>query len=229
MHKIDSLSHSFFHLLSSASSKSKNSVCIGIASANRQEGRTFIAESLAISAALNSSLKLALVDADLKGRSLTLSRGAVNAIGVSDVLSAGSSSAEFIKTSISNLVFVGAGRNPDPSLLYKTEALSRLLYSLTSERQAVLLDMPSFREGAEPILSALDHVLIVVDASRTPRSDVQDLVDAIPEPKRWGVVLNKAPVRAPKSALRSRGSGGDHLGRHVSSNPNAEPGGANGP
>jgi Mrp family chromosome partitioning ATPase len=226
MHRIDSLSHSLFNLLSAASGKSKSSVCIGVASANRQEGRTFIVESLAVSAALNSSLKLALVDADLKGRSLTLDRGAASAVGVSDVLAAEASNAELIRTSMTNLVFVGAGRIPEPALLYQREAWSHLLHWLGAERQAILFDMPCFREGAEPVLAALDHILVVVDASRTPRSDVQELVDAIPESKRWGVVLNKAPLSPAlaKTSLPLRANGRDHVARHVSFKPGGEMG-----
>jgi receptor protein-tyrosine kinase len=195
MNSIDPLCHAFFGLMAISAAKKRGPVVLGVASAQRGEGRSFVSESLAYRAASLSSYKIALVDGDLEQRGLTLNYGAGTAPGLSDVILNETSNPLAIETALPNLSFIGAGSACDSSILYKKDGLARFLSWGSTQAEAVIFDMPPFDSQAQPVLAVVDHVIVVIDASRTARSHVQSLVSSLSDSKAWGVVLNKCPSR----------------------------------
>jgi protein-tyrosine kinase len=193
MNSIDALCHAFFSLMTTSAAKKRGPVVVGVASAQRGEGRSFVSESLAYRAASLSSYKIALVDGDLEKRRLTLDYGGETASGLSDLILNETSNPILLQTTLSNLFLIGAGSVSDASLLYKKDGLPRFLSWGSTQADALIFDMPPFDAEAQPVLAAVDHVVVVVDASRTPRSKVQMLINSISENKAWGVVLNRCP------------------------------------
>ena len=173
---------------------------VSVTSARPREGKTLIAQGLALHAAALGEFRILLVDANFDTPMLASRFAGGGKIGLSDVLQHGAT-AEFLATPFNNMFVIGAGRVPRPALLYREEALQKFTDSASVRAFDVLIFDNSCVSPNRTNLVAQksDRVLFVVDATATRRETVQyalgRLKDGVRDPV-WGVVLNKKPKYA---------------------------------
>ena len=175
---------------------------VSVTSARPREGKTLIAQGLALHAAALGEFRILLVDANFDTPMLASRFAGDGKIGLSDVLQHGTTAAaEFLATPFNNMFVIGAGRVPRPALLYREEALQKFTDSASVRAFDVLIFDNSCVSPNRTNLVAQksDRVLFVVDATATRRETVQyalgRLKDGVRDPV-WGVVLNKKPKYA---------------------------------
>ncbi|AWB23811.1 hypothetical protein DA075_25380 [Methylobacterium currus] len=164
-----------------------------VGSARRGEGRTFVAEGLALHAASLSPHRMMLVDGNSARSHLTGRYGGQGEPGLFDFLRGSDAVPRLLTSPLPNLSIVGSGNLPDPTLLYRQDGLKRFLTWAGERANAIIIDMPSFETDALPIVAAVDRVLLVVDATTTSRQAAKAALARIPKSKSWGVVLNRCP------------------------------------
>jgi len=172
---------------------------VSVTSAQPREGKTLIAQGLALHAAALGEFRILLVDANFDTPMLASRFSGDGKRGLSDVLQdAGTAAAEFLATPFDNMFVIGAGRVPRPALLYREEALQKF----TDSARARAFDVLIFDNGCvspnrtNVVALKSDRVLFVVDAKTTRRETVRyalgRLKDGVRDPV-WGVILNKKP------------------------------------
>jgi Mrp family chromosome partitioning ATPase len=175
---------------------------VSVTSAQPREGKTLIAQGLALHAAALGEFRILLVDANFDAPMLASRFAGGGKIGLSDVLQNGATAAaELLATPLENMFVIGAGRVPRPALLYREEALQKFTDSASVRAFDVLIFDNSCVSPNRTNLVAQksDRVLFVVDATATRRETVQyalgRLKDGVRDPL-WGIVLNKKPKYA---------------------------------
>lgn len=169
---------------------------ISITSARPKEGKTFVAQGLALHAAALGKFRILLVDASFNSPALASRFSGAEKRGLSDALQEDAATAELLGTPFDNMFVVGAGRAPRPSLLYREEALQRFIDS-TETFDVIIFDNSCISPNrANVVARKSDRVLFVVDSTTTRRETVQyalgRLKDGVRDPA-WGVILNKKP------------------------------------
>jgi uncharacterized protein involved in exopolysaccharide biosynthesis/Mrp family chromosome partitioning ATPase len=180
-------------------------VCV--TSAQRNEGKTLVAEGLAYHAASVGQLRILLVDANFDAPQLACRYSGPGKCGLSDILEDGGTTClELIPTRFDNLSIIGVGRFSRPALLYKERAFEYLT-KCTTGFDIVLFDAGCVSpNGANIIASGANRVLFVVDSTRTRREMAQYALEKLRDKERnrlWGIVLNKRRRYIP--ALLSNG------------------------
>lgn len=168
---------------------------LAIISAERREGRSFIAANLAVVFSQLGERTL-LVDADLRNPRQHALFGVDNRVGLSAVL-AGRAGPEAVQrvSGLANLSVLPAGAvPPNPQELLARAAFAQLLHQLAPQVDVILLDTPAAGESADAqtITVRAGAALIVVrkNAARTWR--VQGVSDTVVQAKAAvvGAVLN---------------------------------------
>jgi Mrp family chromosome partitioning ATPase len=171
---------------------------LSVTSARPREGKTFVAQGLALHAAALGEFRILLVDANFKSPSLADRFSGAEKRGLSDALQEDPATAELLGTPFANMFVVGAGRSPRPALLYREGALRRFIKS--AETDVVIFDCGCVSSNrANVVARKADRVLFVVDSLSTPREAVGDAIRRLRDDARetiWGIVLNKKPKYA---------------------------------
>lgn len=155
-----------------------SSVCLGLGAALAGMGR-----------------RVAIVDCNLEDPGLHRMLGEPNFVGLTSGLEGGKTLERYGHEAVPNLLVIPTGPvPPDPVARLETEAFARSLRGLQNDREVVLLDAPvAGRVLESPTLSTgFDGVLLVVHASRTPKSVARTVTDDLLEAgvNLLGVVLN---------------------------------------
>ncbi len=155
-----------------------SSVCLGLGAALAGMGR-----------------RVALVDCNLEAPQLHRMLGGPNFVGLTSGLEGGKTLERYGHEIVPNLLVIPTGPVPsDPAARLETEAFVRSVRGLQNDREVVLLDAPvAARVLASPTLSTgFEGVLLVVHASRTPKSVARAVTDDLLEAgvNLLGVVLN---------------------------------------
>jgi len=137
------------------------------------------------------------VDADLRHPQMHRLFGLPDdAPGLADVLVGGASLEDALVTiEESHITVLPAGRsNAHPAELFGTTAMRRILETLRSQFDRVVIDAPAAAPLADVGILApmVDSVLLVVRAGVTSKPAIQSAVSAIDQDKLLGVVLNEA-------------------------------------
>jgi capsular exopolysaccharide synthesis family protein len=162
------------------------------------EGKTTVALNLAASLARGLDVRIILIDADLRKRSLTSLLGLQKTSGLSELIAGKAKLTEIlVQTEISGLRIIPAGfGSSNPAELLESERMKELLRVLaaTGKTSYIVLDSPPFIAASEAfILSHLvDGVILVVMAEKTRRDIVKRELASIGQTKILGVVLNRA-------------------------------------
>jgi receptor protein-tyrosine kinase len=176
---------------------------IMVTSALPEEGKTFLAINLAMSMAAEVDTAVLLVDADVV-RPSVLQRLGIHAdkglldvlidpeLDVSDVV---------LQTNVPKLSILAAGsRNDRATELLASGAMDALLGKLADQYpdHVILFDAPPLllTNEAKVLASRVGQVVLVVEASRTPRAVVAEAFAAIEHCPTVLSVLNKAPESA---------------------------------
>ncbi len=165
---------------------------IHVTSTRPGEGKTTIAMSLAISAAL-SGLKVVLVDADVRHPAVTRFFKLEKENGLVDLLknSAGNDTVMFRKD---NLMIIPAGsKSLNPSDVLSSERMKLLVAELKESFDYVVIDSPPVGPVSDSIIlaSLSDKSIFVVQWASTPRDMVESCVKKLSIHRRvGGIVLN---------------------------------------
>ena len=167
-----------------------------VTSAHQGEGKSFVAANLAVSIALNVNRHVLLIDCDLRKPDLHRLFGIANVDGLSDYLSDHHGLASLLRrTDVERLSLLPGGAvPPNPSELMSSERMSAMLEEVRQryDDRLIVIDSPPPGMAAETSYLArqVDGILLVVEYGKTPREDVEDLMDAVGSEKILGAVIN---------------------------------------
>lgn len=172
---------------------------IMVTSSLPREGKTFCAINLALSMAAEIDTSVLLVDADVLQPSVMSRLGIEAEKGLLDVLSEQGLELDdvILQTNVPKLSILPAGtRNAMSSELLACSAMEALLSSLAESdpTRVVIFDTPPLllANEAKVLASRVGQVLLVVEASTTPRSAVGHSLAALEDCPVVMSVLNKA-------------------------------------
>ena len=176
-----------------------------ITSPGENEGKTTLAESLAIATAQLENTRVLLIDVDLRKPGHNHIHGVQlqrrNARGLVDFLEGRAELEEIVQqTEIANLSVIPRGkRTSNPSELIHSKQMSQLLNWCRQEGFHVLLDAPPVLPvtDAAILASRVDGVLLVACAGQTPRLACQLALQrlTVAGGKILGIVLQKAEIQ----------------------------------
>jgi capsular exopolysaccharide synthesis family protein len=171
-----------------------------ITSPGRGEGKSLTAANLALTMGQDFQSRICLVDANMRHSSQHRLFGLPETPGLADVL-AGQATLNDSLVALEDLAVtvLPAGQLPaHPAELLGSTAMRRLLQTLRSQFDRVIIDAPSAAPLADVgILTPLiDSVVLVVQAGMTTKPAIQEAVNAIGSSKLLGVVLNGAAAAA---------------------------------
>jgi Mrp family chromosome partitioning ATPase len=170
-----------------------------VTSAVAGEGKSFVAEGLALHLAALSARQIMLVDANPARPAATRRFNAAGHPGLMDLLRGeGERSTEAPKplpTDLDNLAVLGIGQKPETAVLFRDGALARLLAWAAQRCELLILDAgPLSEPGAAVLAEGAMQGVLVVDSQRTARSTVAGaLARSGRGAQAWGVVLNRRP------------------------------------
>jgi len=148
-----------------------------VTSAVHDEGKSVTSINLAMTLARQEGLRVVLVDADLRKGSIHKWLGLHDrSEGLSTVLARGGGlNGSLIKLKEPPLAILPAGAHPEhPAELLESSSMKRLLATLKTQFDVIIVDAPPVLPVADPgILAAqADGILLVVRAGRTQRKTV---------------------------------------------------------
>ena len=172
-----------------------------VTSARPGEGKSFMALNLAGSIARQGDHSVLLVDADSKRDSFCYPLGLADSPGLLDLaanprLDAGQC---IVKTPIDRLSILPIGRERERGPeLFSSNEMARLIQALGrrySDR-LVILDAPPCLSTSDPavLASVVGQVLMVVEAERTQRDEIETAIELIQACPNITLVLNKQRV-----------------------------------
>ena len=170
-----------------------------ITSAGGGEGKTLTALNLAWLLAQTDGVKALLIDADLRQPCAADYLGLEIDLGLSEVLTGETRLKEAtikLKPSGLHLLPGGAARE-DVAELLSGPRFGRLLDEARKHFDYIIIDAPPLGvfTDANLLINRADAALLVVRASRTRYSVVDQLLEQLPRERMLGVVLNRADTR----------------------------------
>ncbi len=168
-----------------------------VTSARPGEGKSFSALNLAASIAQNGLADVLLVDVDGTRRSLSAQFGILGRLGLLDVAADGSLPIEpmVVRTAIEGLTMLPIGTGHPGVEGGVTRAVSSAVERIGRRfsRHIVVLDTPPCLSTSDPSTLAplVDQVVMVVEAEKTPRSELETSLELIKVCPNITLVLNK--------------------------------------
>ena len=161
------------------------------------EGKTFNAINLAMSIAIELDKTVLLVDADLPKRTTSKLFGLEGERGLTDVLVGDESLTNVVvSTDLPDFKIIPAGnKHHHGTELLASDKMFNLITELANRYQdrIIIFDTPPLLVTSEAqVLAGLaGQVVLVVEADRTLKHDVEDAVSMLDSSKPIGLVLNK--------------------------------------
>ena len=178
--------------------KENNHRLVGITSASPAAGKSFLAMNLASSLARVSEEPVFLVDLDLRRASLSENLGTAPDVGVESFIEQTTDRLGDVGYSISgsNLgLFPCVRRDQDTAELLAGTGFSRMIEQFRNESEAsiILFDLPPVfaNDDAMIILEQLDSYIMVADAGKTTRKQVEEVVAMLQPTPCIGSILNR--------------------------------------
>jgi len=171
-----------------------------ITSAGVGEGKTLTALNLAWLLAQTDGVKALLIDADLRQPCAADYLGIETDCGLSEVLTGETRFADaIVKLDPSGLhLLPGGAAREDVAELLSGPRFGRLLDEARKHFDYIIIDAPPLGvfTDANLLINRADAALLVVRASRTRYSVVDQLLEQLPRERMLGVVLNRAETKA---------------------------------
>ncbi len=184
------------------------------------EGKSLTTINMAISIAKEMDKSVLLVDADLRNPSVHSYLGLPGKRGLVDFLKSGVPIPELLihPEGIPRLVFLPAGKaTTDAAELIKSPQMVDLVQELKhcyAERY-VLFDLPPILNFADALAFAplVDGIVLVVEAGRTAREDIEQCLNMLKDFNILGFVVNKVKRQASRDSYYYEYSEGDQSNR----------------
>lgn len=172
-----------------------------VTSARPGEGKSFTALNLAGSIAQHSSEKVLLVDTDAKLHPISTQFGVGDRLGFQDLVADPTLRPEsvILGTAIGNLSFLPVGTRSgalsDTSNLHATTPIITML-ARRFPKHLIMIDAPPCLSTSDPHTLApfVGQVVMVVEAERTQRSEVEAAVDLVRVCPNITMLLNKVKL-----------------------------------
>jgi len=168
---------------------------IAVTSALPGEGKTMAAISLAAVSAMQLGSKVVLVECDLREPTIAASLGLRVDAGLAEVLDGAPLEQAIQRAPGSPLdVLAVRGVPQNPSELLSSERMDRLLETLATRYERVIVDLPPTLglPDAKTISGSCDGTVFVVRADQTPQPDVEAALEVLGRDRVIGVVMNDA-------------------------------------
>jgi len=167
-----------------------------VTSAMPGEGKSFVAANLAVSIALNINRHVLLIDCDLRKPDIHRNFGFRRVPGLSEYLTGRMELPSLLlKTGVEKLTLLPGGTPPpNPSELVSSEKMAELLEEVKHRYQdrLIVIDSPPPGMAAETGVLArqVDGILLVSRHRKTPREDLETLIERMGAEKILGAVVN---------------------------------------
>jgi Mrp family chromosome partitioning ATPase len=189
---------------------------VGITSPNPGDGKTLVASNLAVSLATANQRETILVDLNVRSPQIHTIFGTKLGPGLAEAIS--DRPIHVSQTRIKHLYVLSAGyvgkspivtgrvaaerRSSQLGSSHSSVSLEQVaefrdvIYSLKQEFEFVIVDMPVLQEPRIPMLLTLqmDGLLVVVDARRTKREEIDRMLVRLNRNQILGFVLNRADI-----------------------------------
>jgi len=172
---------------------------IMVTSSLAKEGKTFVAMNLALSIAMEVDTTVLLVDGDVIAPSVMRTFGLKGSKGLIDLLTMRTLDVSdvLLKTNINRLSILPAGSPHDrASELLASDGMARLIEELATRYpdRIILFDSPPLLATTESreLASHMGQIVLVVEADRTVRGNVEDALSKVESCPVVMTVLNKA-------------------------------------
>ncbi len=178
----------------------ENGNIVMICSSLPGEGKTFNAINLSMSIAIELDKTVLLVDADLPRRNTTSLFGLEDEPGLTDVLVGEKDLTDVIvSTDLQDFKILPAGtKHHHGTELLASDKMFNLIAELASRYQdrIIIFDTPPLliTSEAQVLAGLAGQVVLIVEADRTLKHDVEDAVEMLDSTKPIGLVLNKTQV-----------------------------------
>jgi non-specific protein-tyrosine kinase len=175
---------------------------IMVTSTRPQEGKTLTAINLALTFAKTYEQTVLLVDCDFKRQNIHTRLGLKSKIGLIDYLVNDRPLNELIIwPEIEKFTLISGGRPIENSTELMNSPRMKELVTEMKERYAdrtIIFDVPPILSGADSLAFAplVDCLVMVVQAGTTSADDIKKALEAIPDEKFLGFVLNRATASA---------------------------------
>lgn len=174
-----------------------------VTSALAGEGKTFTAVNLAMSLAMERDKTVLLVDADLVKSSLNRIIGSDERRGIADYLAGEVNGIEdiLLDTDVPNLKILPSGRaHALAAELLASDAVHSLIGEIDKNfpHAMVIFDTPPLLVSSEAFVltGVIGQVVVVIEAEKTTREELDEALALIDGSKLAGLVLNKCPGRS---------------------------------
>lgn len=170
---------------------------IMITSALPGEGKTLTAINLALTFAREFQQTVLLVDCDLKKQRIHEIMGFKSEKGLVDHLLGECAASElFVWPGIEKITVISGGKTiNESSEIIGSPRMKDLVADMKNRypERYIFFDVPAVLSGADALTFAplVDHILMVVQADKTPMEEVNKAVQLIPDEKLLGLVLNR--------------------------------------
>jgi Mrp family chromosome partitioning ATPase len=175
-----------------------------VTSAARGEGKSFVAQNLALSIAIERGVSVTLIDGDVVTRGLTRRFNLSTATGLLDALHDERLDVGQIQqgTNIDNFKIIPAGgARSDAAELISGDGMTQLLGNLArrSNNQVIIMDSGAILSGSLPtaLASHAGQIMFVIASNETRRADIEESLTLLDtsigslEDANVGLVLNK--------------------------------------
>ena len=178
----------------------ENGNIVMICSSLPGEGKTFNAINLSMSIAIELDKTVLLVDADLPKRTTSKLFGLEDELGLMDALTGKANLTDIVvSTDLPDFKIIPAGVKHDHGTeLLASDKMLGLITELSNRYpdRIIIFDTPPLliTSEAQVIASLAGQVVLVVEADRTLKHDVEDAVQMLDSGKPIGLILNKTQI-----------------------------------
>jgi len=182
-------------LLLKTQAKGHNTVMV--TSCNEGEGKTVTAINLAVSIARRLQHNVLLVDADLRRPGIEHYLGLGVKKGLSDYLRKDEPISELlVNPGLAKMVVLPAGRPiPSSTEILASPKMEKLVWEMKTRypERYVIFDCPPLLAAPDSLLFStyVDGIFLVVEASKTPRKQIQEAIKLLDGKPLLGLVMNK--------------------------------------
>lgn len=169
---------------------------VAVTSALAGEGKTLTTVNVACVLAKDFGRRVLVIDGDFRKPSLWRYMGSSPATGLTDLVANRQEPETVIRPlRYQHLGVMQVGLTTlNPTRLWKSQAMKRLLTHLGQQYDYVLVDTPPVLTVVDTALIAdlVDGIVVVVRSGLTPRTALQKTLDSLPRAKVVGTVFNGA-------------------------------------